>query len=100
MRPEVMVSPDARVCTADALEQAFQAGSQSAAGDGVVGAAPADAPQETRTETAFEGVLTDPAGITVDAEYKIKTKGSTTNYKFQVKVQGGPPSATWDVVAD
>jgi len=97
---QVVLSPDVLGFPADALEQAFQAGSQSAAGDGVVGAAPADAPQDTKTETAFEGVLTDPAGITVDAEFKIKTKGSTTNYKFQVKVQGGPPSATWDVVVD
>ena len=98
----VVLSPDVLGFPADALEQAFEAGSQPGVlnGDGSVAAAPADAPQETKTETAFEGVLAGPAGITVEAEYKIKTKGTTTNFKFQIKVQGGPPGATWDVVVD
>ncbi|HEU4418223.1 MAG TPA: HlyD family efflux transporter periplasmic adaptor subunit, partial [Planctomycetota bacterium] len=98
----VVLSPDMLGFPADALEQAFESGVQPAVlnGDGSVVPAPADAPQETKTETAFEGVLAGPAGITVEAEYKIKTKGTTTNFKFQIKVEGGPPGAVWDVVVD
>ena len=99
---QVVLSPDVLGFPADALEQAFQSAAQPAvlSGDGQVVPAPAGAPQDAKTETAFEVVMTSPAGVTVDVEYKIKTKGTTTNYKFQIKVQGGPPAASWDVVVD
>jgi hypothetical protein len=42
-------------------------------------------------------VLEGPAGVTVAADYKVKTKGTTTNLRFQIKVAGGKPATTWEV---
>jgi RND family efflux transporter MFP subunit len=96
----IVLSPDVLGFPADAFDRPAESGLQPAVLTGDKPVVAADATQDARSETAYESLLTGPAGITVETDFKIKTKGSTKNYKFQTKVQGGPPGTTWDVTVD
>jgi len=97
LSPDVLgIPPDALPPVPDGVPPPQDAGIAAANADAERGAATA-APASSSQETKYVSVLEGPAGVTVAADYKVKTKGTTTNLRFQIKVAGGKPATTWEV---
>jgi len=68
--------------------------------DALAAAEQAPAPSAEPEETEYEGVLLGSGGAMAEAEYETKTIDAVDLDEFEIKVVGGAPGATLDVVVD